>query len=221
MKTWILRYQSYIKDFPRRNEDIQILDMSSDEPVLQSIKDREFAYLLSATRLKIRQNIGRLDVGSVHLDPMNQGDMVELPRWISEVLISLDLAESQEESFASEVFKAVNREKMAGTDQLASLRKDFYLRIRRHIAYASDSSNVKPTNVQELDKTKTLIYDLIALRLRKILIIASSLSPPADIREKLTPEEYQIFDSVFNLIRSWRMIATEGGRTEVQLARSK
>ncbi|MHB8701206.1 MAG: hypothetical protein ACYC7D_09340 [Nitrososphaerales archaeon] len=184
--------------------------MSSDEPVLQSIRDRDFAYLLSSTRLKVKQNAAKLDIGSVHLEQMNQGDMVDLPRWVAEVLISLDLAESQEESFASEVFKAVNREKMAGNDQIASLRQDFYLKIRRHIAYANDSSNLKAANVQELDKTKTLIYDLIAMRLRKILIIAASLSPPTEIREKLTPEEYQIFDTVYNLLQSWRMIATEG-----------
>ena len=193
--------------------------MSHDESVLESIKDREFAYLLSATRLKVRQNISKLDIGSVHLDPMNQGDIVELPRWIAEVMIGLELAESQEESFASEVFKAVNREKMAGPDQLASLRQDFFLRIRRHLAYASEYANLKPSNVQELDKTRTLIYDLIALRLRKILIIASSLSPPAEIREKLTPEEYQIFDSVHNLIQSWRSIVTEGRKaSEEKLA---
>ena len=182
----------------------------SDEGVLQSIGDREFAYLLSGTRLKVKQSVSRLDIGSIHLEPMNPGDVVELPRWVAEVLINLDICESQEESFASEVFKAVNREKMVGTDQIAQLKPDFYLKIRRHITFATE--NLRPSNVQELDKTKTLIYDLIALRLRKILLLSASLSPPSDLREKLTPEEYQIFDSVYNLLQSWRAIAT-GGRT--------
>jgi hypothetical protein len=55
-----------------------------------------------------------------------------------------------------------------------------------------------------------LIYDLIALRLRKILSIANSLSPPTDVKEKLTPEEYQIFDSVYTLLQSWRTMTLQG-----------
>jgi len=183
--------------------------MSSDN-VLQSIRDREFAYLLSATRLKVKQKIAKTDIGSIHLEAMNPGDVIDLPRWVAEVLINLELCESQEESFASEVFKAVTREKIAGNDQLSTLKPDFYLKIRRHLAFANDFSNFKPSEIPELDKTRTLIYDLMALRLRKILGIAASLSPPNDIREKLTPEEYQIFDSVYGLLRSWRSITMEG-----------
>lgn len=177
----------------------------SSEPTLQSIRDREFAYLLSSTRLKVKQKTSRIDVGSVHLDPMNEGDVVDLPRWVAEVLLKLDICESQEESFASEVFKAVTREKIAGPEQLSPLRQDFYLKIRRHL-----SLNSKLGSSSEADKTRTLIYDLIALRLRKILSVASSLSPPIDIREKLTPEEYQIFDSVYVMLRSWRTMTMEG-----------
>lgn len=184
--------------------------MSSGNSVLELIRDREFAYLLSATRLKARQNIPKLEIGSVHLDPLSQGDAVELPRWIAEVLIGLELCESQEESFSSEVFKAVNREKIAGPDQIASLKPDFYLKIRRHLAFSREAIAKRPFSAPEFDKTKTLIYDLIALRLRKILVTAASLSPPSDIKEKLTPEEYEIFDTFYSLLQSWRSIALEG-----------
>ena len=183
---------------------------ATGDNVLQSIKDRDFAYLLSGTRLRAKRNVPKLDVGSVHLEPMNQGDVVELPRWVAEVLINLDLCESQEESFSSEVFKAVNREKIAGPDQLSKLNPDFYLKIKRHLTYSNDNSTLKPQQLQEIEKTRSLINDLIALRLRKILMIASSPAPPGDIREKLTPEEYQIFDTVFNLLRSWRALTLEG-----------
>lgn len=186
--------------------------MSKANSVLDSIKDREFAYLLSGTRLKILQNTTRQDIGSIHLENMNQGDVVEVPRWIAEILTELGVAESQEESFASEVFKAVNREKMAGENQVATLRPDFYLKIRRHLASSSSSQlgAMRPSSVSELERTRTLIYDLVALRLRKILLIASALSPPNDIKEKLTPEEYQIFDTVYGLLQSWRRAVTEG-----------
>jgi hypothetical protein len=184
--------------------------LMSSQPVLQSIRDREFSYLLSNTRLKVKQKTPKIDIGSIHLEPMNEGDAVDLPRWIAEVLISLDLCESQEESFSSEVFKAVTREKIAGADQLSTLRPDFYLKIRRHLTFASDSSKVRASSIPEIEKTRTLIYDLMALRLRKILSIAASLSPPTDLRGKLTPEEYQIFDSVYSLLQSWRSLTMDG-----------
>lgn len=181
----------------------------STQPVVQSIRDREFAYLLSSTRLRVKQKIPKTDIGSIHLEAMNEGDAVDLPRWISEILINLDLCESQEESFASEVFKAVTREKIAGPDQLSPLRSDFYLKIRRHLAFTNDS-NKKITSIPENEKTRALIYDLMALRLRKILGIAASLSPPTDLRGKLTPEEYQIFESVYTLLQSWRSMTMDG-----------
>ena len=181
----------------------------STQPVLQSIRDREFAYLLSSTRLRVKQKTPKIDIGSVHLNPMNEGDAIDLPRWIAEVLIRLGFCESQEESFSSEVFKAVTREKIAGPEQLSTLRPDFYLKIRRHLTFANDSS-ARPSAIPEIEKTRTLIYDLIALRLRKILSIANSLSPPIDVKEKLTPEEYQIFDSVYMLLQSWRSMTMSG-----------
>ena len=182
----------------------------SSVSVLQSLSDREFAYLLSGIRLRANQNLPKLDIGSIHLDPVNQNDVFEVPRWVAEVFTKLGLCEAQEESFASEVFKAVNREKMAGDNQLANLRSDFYLKIRRHLAYSRELAEIRPSSVADLDRTKTLIYDLIKLRLRKILLIASSLSPPPDIKDKLTPEEYQIFDSIYHLLQSWRSEIMEG-----------
>jgi DNA replication initiation complex subunit (GINS family) len=137
---------------------------------------------------------------------MNEWDVIDLPRWVAEVLVNLDICESQEESFSSEVFKAVTREKIAGNDQLSTLRADFYLKIRRQLTAGA----MKPALLPEMEKTRTLIYDLIALRIRKILSIATSLSPPTDVREKLTPEEYQIFDAVYTLLQSWRAMMMEG-----------
>jgi DNA replication factor GINS len=181
----------------------------SSSSVLESIKDREFAYLLSNTRLRVNQNMTKLDIGSIHLGNMNQGDMVELPRWIAEVLTRLGLCEIQEESFSSELVRAVSREKIIGDNQLATLKADFYIRIRRYLAYSQQMAELKPAAVTELEKIRSSLYDLTALRLRKILMISSSLSPPPDLKEKLTPEEYQIFDSIFGLLRSWRSAIIE------------
>jgi hypothetical protein len=180
----------------------------SDLPVMRAIRDREFSYLLGGTRLRFKQKTSRIDIGSTHLEPKNEGDTVDLPRWIAEVLVEMGVCESQEENFSSEVFKAVTREKIAGSDQLSTLRPDFYLKVRRQLSFVSEParSGVHP----ELEKTRTLVYDLVALRLRKILSIAISLSAPADIKDKLTPEEYQIFDSVYTLLQSWRSVVMEG-----------
>jgi GINS complex protein len=184
--------------------------------VLDSIKDREFAYVLSGTRLKVVQTIPKLDIGSIHVDPANPGDFLELPRWMAEVLMELGLCESAEESFASEVFKAVNREKMAGDSQIARLSPEFYLKVRRFLVSSSPipKSNERPPTgafvTFDLDRTKTLLYDLMTMRIRKILLIAMAQSPPTDIKEKLTPEENQIFNAVYELLMSWRATVMDG-----------
>jgi len=180
----------------------------SDQPVIRAIRDREFSYLLSGTRLRFKQKIPRIDIGSIHLEPMNEGDTIDLPRWVAEVLVEMGICENQEENFSSEVFKAVTREKIAGNDQLSTLRPDFYLKVRRQLSFVGDTSG--KSSYPEIGKTRSLVYDLVALRLRKILSIAISLSAPSDIKEKLTPEEYQIFDSVYSLLQSWRAVVMEG-----------
>ena len=182
----------------------------SDQPVIRAIRDREFAYLLTGTRLRFKQKIPRIDIGSIHLEPMNEGDAIDLPRWVAEVLVEMGVCENQEENFSSEVFKAVTREKIAGSDQLSTLRPDFYLKVRRQLFFGAQAPNFRPSSIPEFEKMRTLVYDLVALRLRKILSLATSLSPPTDIKEKLTPEEYQIFDSVYGLLHSWRSIVMEG-----------
>jgi hypothetical protein len=182
----------------------------SDQPVMSSIRDREFSYLLTGTRLKMKQKLPRIDIGSIHLEPMNEGDTIELPRWVAEVLVDMGISDIQEENFSSEVFKAVTREKIAGNDQLSTLRPDFYLKVRRQLSFTSEHPGAKPSSLSDLEKTRTLVYDLVALRLRKILGLAVSLSTPPDIKEKLTPEEYQIFDSVYRLLQSWRSVVMEG-----------
>jgi len=181
----------------------------SDQPVIRAIRDREFAYLLAGTRLRFKQKIPRVDIGSIHLEPMNEGDTIDLPRWVAEVLVEMGVCESQEENFSSEVFKAVTREKIAGSEQLSTLRPDFYLKVRRQLSFVGDPSG-KSASYPDLEKTRTLVYDLVALRLRKILSVAISLSAPSDIKDKLTPEEYQIFDSVYSLLQSWRSVVMEG-----------
>jgi hypothetical protein len=189
---------------------LRSLSVQREFSVLNSIKDREISYLLSGARLRAKETIPKLDIGSVHLEGMNAGDSAELPRWIAEVFSDLGVCEIQEESFSSEVFRAVNREKIIGETQIAELRQDFYLKIRRHLAYSKVIINTKPAMISEIERTKTLIYDLVSLRLRKILLIASSPAPPGDMKEKLTPEEYQIFDSIYSLLQSWRNIVLEG-----------
>lgn len=188
---------------------------SAPSSVLESIKDREFAYVLSGTRLKVVQTIPKLDIGSIHIEQASPGDSLELPRWIGEVLIELGLCESAEESFASEVFKAVNREKMAGDTQIARLSPEFYLKVRRYILSANPISKYIDRGASsfvpvDIDKTKVLLYDLMALRLRKILLTASAQSPPPDVKEKLTPEELQIFSSIYDLLKSWRTTVLDG-----------
>ncbi len=139
----------------------------SNSTVIRAIRDREYAYLLTNTRLRMKQKTARIDIGSIHLDPLNEGDTIDLPRWVTEVMVEMGVSENQEENFSSEVFKAVTREKIAGSEQLSTLRPDFYLKMRRQMSFSIEFSSLRSGNIPDLEKTRTLIYDLVALRLRK------------------------------------------------------
>ncbi len=184
--------------------------MVSSSKLQASVKDLDVGFLLDNSRVTITENLPRIDVGSVSLNEMKQGDAVQLSRWIADILHEMRFAQSEEESFEVEMFKALSRERMQGPAQLSTLDKDFYVKMRRFLGLikskAEQSSAFKPT----YNKMAVSTYDLVALRAGKLMVFSSSTSPPADLADKITPEERILFDEAHNLVSNWRAAVIEG-----------
>lgn len=168
--------------------------------------------MLATTRVTMKSSLENIDLGDYKLDGMKEGESVELPRWIAEELVKMNMADSAEEPFEVEVVKALSREKMMGPLQLSPLSPDFYVRMRRRLAYLEAAAREGKVKREDHDKVKASSYDLIGMRLSKLLSLSSTSATAASLGDKLTSEEKAFFSRSQSFSKEWRE-ALLGGAT--------
>ena len=102
--------------------------------VAKIFEQREREFLLAPVRVMMKTSTEEMEVGDLVLKKTKEGERVEMPRWVAEELVDLELAEMQEEAFEVEIFKALTREKILASLQLSPLEPNFYIRMRRRLA---------------------------------------------------------------------------------------
>ena len=165
---------------------------------------REREYLMTKTRVTMRSSLENIDAGDFKIDSLKEGESVEFPRWVAEELVQLDVAETSEEPFEAEILKSLSREKMMGPLQLSNLSQDFFLRMRRRLLQLEASAKSGRIRREDCEKLRTASYDLIGMRLGKLLQLSSSSAQVSSLGDKLTPEEKEFFAAAQSVSRQWR-----------------
>ena len=166
--------------------------------------DREYSYRMAFVKVLVKKPIQAMDVGSFSLPEASEGVVLDLPRWVANILQSMGSVELQEVSIDSELFRAVTRERIHSNLQLNPIREDFFFfsSRRRHTRYQSAESDSNAR--QEYDRALVSTHDLITMRIVKILQLSALSSIPSDVFMKITPEERMLFETVRELVREWR-----------------
>jgi len=180
--------------------------------VKELLDRREREYLLGTTRTKMRSSVENLDVGDFHIEKLSEGEMVDLPRWVADELIGQGMAESADTPFENEVFSALSREKMMGPLQLSTLPPDFYVRMRRRLGTPRAGVVEGRARKEELERLRAVCYDLVGIRLSKLLSLSSSSTPASLLADKVTPEESAFFAISQSLSREWKAGLLGGGK---------
>ncbi len=180
--------------------------------VKELLDEREREYLLGTARARMRSSLENLDVGDFHIDKLSEGESVELPRWVADELIGQGMAESVETPFENEVFSALSREKMMGPLQLSALPGNFYVRMRRRLGALATAAAEGKARKEDLERLRGVCYDLVGIRLSKLLSLSSSSAPATTLTDKLTPEEGAFFAISQSLSKEWKAGLLGGGR---------
>jgi len=176
------------------------------------LERRRRDYMLGTTTVTMRSSIENIDAGDYSIESLAEGQTVELPRWVAEELVLLNLADFKEEPFESEIFKALSREKMMGPLQLSVLPEDFYLRMQRRVEYLKEAADQRKIRKEDFEKLKSVCYDLVGMRLSKLLSLSSSSTKASDLGEKLTPEEQMFFTTSQATSMEWKSALLGDGR---------
>jgi GINS complex protein helical bundle domain len=175
------------------------------------LSQRETSYLLGKTRVTMRSSLENIEVGDFRVESLKEGQSAELPRWVAEALVALNVAQMDEEPFEQELFRSLSREKLMGPLQLSNLSSDFYPRMKRMLTRRAEEAKDGKIKREDYDKLKASSYDLIGMRLSKLLSLSSSSTSPQSLTDKLTPEERAFFALSQSVSREWRDALLEGG----------
>ena len=187
--------------------------MSEEQIALrQMLERREREYMLGTTRARMRSSVENLDVGDFHIEKLSEGDSVDLPRWVADELITQGMAESSETPLENEIFSALSKEKMMGPLQLSGLPADFYVKMRRRLTALAASVAEGKSKSADLERLRGVCYDLVGIRLSKLLSLSSSSTPASSLAEKLTPEESAFFAISQSLSKEWKAGILGGGK---------
>lgn len=115
-----------------------------------------------------------------------QGDVLNMPRWISQILESEQHAEIQEPDMGIELTQSISKENFQG-EELSHLEPDFYIKVTGYIARQPE---------KEQDRLQSLLKTLIRKRLGKIIPRANSMELTAEIAKKLSIEERALYNTI-------------------------
>ncbi|MDA4118314.1 MAG: hypothetical protein OK455_08220, partial [Thaumarchaeota archaeon] len=154
-------------------------------------------------RVIMRTSTEDIEVGDLLINKAKEGDRLEMPRWVAEELADLNLAETQEEPFEVEIYKALTREKILPALQLSPMEPSFYLRMRRRLSVIRSGVEKGKYKREDYEKLRTTSYDLIGRRLSKLLSMSSSANVQT-FADKITPEEKVFFSTCSSISGEWK-----------------
>jgi DNA replication factor GINS len=133
-----------------------------------------------------------LDVSDISIKG-KQGEILNIPRWAAEILESEKYVEIQDVDMLIELKQAVEKEKMLGQFDLATLQVQqqadphFYIKMK---------SYMKSLPEKDYDRVESLLNTLLRTRQTKIIRLADTSKLTAEISQKLSIEEREFYNNL-------------------------
>ena len=134
----------------------------------------------------------KLDVSDISIDG-KQGEILNIPRWIADVLESEKQVEIQDVDMLVELKQAVEKEIMLGQFDLSTLQVQqqadphFYIRMKSYMKRLSE---------KDYDKVEGMLNKLLRTRQTKIIRLADASKLTSNISQKLSVEEREFYNNL-------------------------
>ena len=146
---------------------------------------------LKNVKVEFKKDI-TLDVSDISIKG-KQGEILNIPRWVANVLESEKYVEIQDVDMLIELKQAVEKEKMLGQFDLATLQVQqqadphFYIKMK---------SYMKRLPEKDYDRVESMLNTLLRTRQTKIIRLADASKLTADISQKLSIEEREFYNNL-------------------------
>ena len=136
----------------------------------------------------------KLDVSGIKVEA-KEGEILNVPRWVANVLESQNHVEIQDTDMVVELKQAIVKENVQGEFELSTLEPHFYIKLK---------SQMKKLEQADYDKIESMLNQLIRKRQGKIIRLADSSKLTADLASKLSFEEREFYNNLHNISTSFQ-----------------
>jgi DNA replication factor GINS len=164
--------------------------MNTDLPSLESKIDvvqgvQYIEYMMEDIRVTFRKDV-KSTVGGLSLDA-KEGDISSIPRWMAKILIQHEDIQIQDHDIPTYISRAFNRERIAKPHDLSNLDSDFYVRVNDYSEGLRD---------REKENILVSLNSFVSSRLEKIVKLAAASPLSAQLKEKLSTEECELYSLI-------------------------
>ena len=128
----------------------------------------------------------KLNVSDISIEG-KKGEILNVPRWIADVLQSEKHVEIKDSETLVELKQAAMKEELHGDFDLITLEPNFYIKIKSYMERLSEKDYVK---------VESLLNKLLRTRKTKIIRLADASKLTAEISQKLSVEEREFYNQV-------------------------
>ena len=131
----------------------------------------------------------KLNVSNISIEG-KKGEILNIPRWVANVLESEKNVEINDVDMITELKQAATKEEVQGAFDLSTLEPHFYIKLKSYMERLPEKDH---------DMAESMLNKLLRTRQSKIIRLADSLKLPADISQKLTIEEREFYNQVHEI----------------------
>lgn len=146
------------------------------------------SFELEDVKVSLLQDL-KLDVAGVNVTG-NQGEMLNIPRWVASVLEKEKLGQIQDTDMVVELKQAIVKENVQGAFEISTLEPHFYIKLKAYM---------KRLNESDFDKVQSMLNTLVRKRHGKIIHLADSSKLTAELAKKMTVEEREFYNNLHNI----------------------
>ncbi|MGI0003446.1 MAG: hypothetical protein ACRD91_04410 [Nitrosopumilaceae archaeon] len=157
------------------------------------VKVHTTGYSLEEVKIILNHDI-KLNISGIEIEG-KQGEILNVPRWISQVLESEKHAKIEDVDMVVELKQAMVKENVQGEFELATLDSHFYIRLKSYM-------NTLPQ--QDFDKVESMLNTLVRKRQGKIVHLADSSKLTTSLSQKLTIEERLFYENIYKNAADFR-----------------
>jgi len=170
------------------------------------IKALDFMFENSPVKVVANRNYPEIKLAGLTVGPFHEGNEYEILYWVARELERFGVVRFRSEELldSAKLSKIHWKERIQTAGQVSELPRDFYPKLRRLLAGLKDEAAKNPEKMREYEKVKQLATDIVNLRLKKIVALASAPAQTEHVLRNLTAEERLLYEQIYKVINHWK-----------------